>query len=317
MIIGPTPSFARVDRFFGPLNFAVFGGLLGRPHLAISADARKWFVRDFPAPAGYSSSTAMSFLGPELWLFCRKGSTGETAAMVTENGDHWDFIPIAPVDVTSTTNHRDVCRLASGRLIVAGAGNSGKRLWTSDDRSIWTPRADKGADYASADSSGAVIAALRTDRAIDTSSDGINWTQRASNLGAASGGSILRRFPELGLFAAGTNAGTLSTSADGLTWSARTSGATAIQDIAGGDGKYVIGTTGDVRISSDLLTWGAAANVPVEFTGAVRGAAYVDGRHVLMDQFGVTIAAEDGNNFALVDGNFPFDQPYSFTGRRD
>jgi hypothetical protein len=309
MILGPTPSLARVSRFFAPLNYLALDGFIGRPNILLSQDGRRWFDIPFPAPseASYTSGGA-TFLDNAFWVFCAKGF------LRTENGTKWDYIP-------QETGGKYITGLVElGTNFLAVGGDNSPRIWVGEQVGSLEPVADTGAGRGSllVASSGSVAAMLFPDRTIRSTTNGTTLTARTSNLGSSGSQNFIKYFPSLTRFIAGLSDGKISTSdAAAATWTARTSGVSNARDIAGGDGKYVLGGSGGaLRRSADLLTWASVASKPAAFTSLVESVTYRQGRHIVAAINGQMVESEDGDHFTLLEG-YPASACYALTARPD
>lgn len=220
-------------------------------------------------------------------------ATGNAGGVQTSaDGTTWNYLPL---DQASTSY---AAAYGNSMYVIA---TSGGMFYSSSLTKFNKGNTTSYADVVYANS---VFVAVGSAGAIATSSDGITWTARTSNVSGALG-----RVAYLnGVFIAVGASGVITSSYDGITWYAGTSSAvsTALYDVAYGGGVYVIvGASGAILTSTDARNWTPRA---IGYTGAALNTViYANSKFWIAG--GTIWSSSDGvtwTNVSCMNANFGF-----------
>ena len=205
--------------------------------------------------------------------------TGNSGKFLTTNGtaESWATVTVPPVFTPRSAPFTGVIRqinaiASNGSNIYVAVAEGGYLKSSTDGGVTWTARnANLGAVNINSVAYGnGIFVAVSNTNGITTSTDGITWTQRTSNV---SGNLYSVRYLNGNFIAVGTGAnggaGGITTSTDGITWTKRTTpgtgNSTDLRDVTYGNGYYyavgMFNTTGNGYYSANLTTW-VGTNIP-------------------------------------------------------
>lgn len=203
--------------------------------------------------------------------------------------------PFATANITSGTAG------TAANLVTVGSGGA---IYTTTDRTTWTPRTStttndlKGVAFSAATSSFVAVGANGT---IITSSDGVTWTARTSGVSSRLNAVAYA----ITFFVAVGDGGVILTSTDGVTWTQQTSGTTNnLYGVSVANGILVaVGANGTVRSSPDAGTW-TAYTVPT--TADLYSVAYGFSNYIVVGNAGTILSSADLTTWTLQN---PVSQP--------
>lgn len=318
MIIGPAPSFARVHRMFGVMNFLAVSYEMNA--IAISNDARAWFTVDWPLPAGYVITETPFFCDGRFWIPCRRPAGG-SGFVGTEDGRMWVFVQVTPSNVSDRFVYA-MWKLNHGVWVAHGFGD-GVHLWSSSDLAAWEGRNDpvSGSNFLfSGATDGSIIVLRSAFGPFATTSDGAAFVSRASGLPSGTP-QFLKHLNGRFIAGGGVGATMVAASEDGAAWAPHEVGLSSgsPRGVSFSAGRYTIpGSAGGlIRHSVDLSTW-ANSNVPESYDSGAIGIASLGERVVVASSdldTQLIVSGDGGQNFSEMAARLPFARARYFVGR--
>ena len=174
-------------------------------------------------------------------------------------------------------------------------GSAGKIANTSDANGSWSPVTTPiNVNITSVARGPKLYVLVGQNGLIETSPDGLTWTQRASgittNLNCVKWISATNKYVAVG------ESGQVLTSADGISWNAVQTVAGSVRSVAYFAGKYVIvGGSGGIYTSTDLLTW--TQKVVTGLTGILYSVDASSTLLTIVGYNGVIVTSSDAVNF--------------------
>lgn len=263
-----------------PTDTASDGAPLGdaSPDSAVQdAGAKDSAAADASAPAD-TSTAADTATGAETSTTPDSSSTADTAApaggwQVVDSGTKTSFGGIA----------------WSGKQFVLTGSNS---FFTSADGAKWSEQKTSEAmnwigSIAWSGTTYAALAGWGGDTMVETSPDGIKWTDHLA-MGTAQAGGIT--FGN-GLFVASGSSGKPVTSPDGVKWTVQTG--PSFNAVVYGGGKFVgVGGNCSIATSTDGVTWTSSQCLPSR-TNKLTGVAWTGSQFVAVGDKGIAITSPD------------------------
>ena len=215
-----------------------------------STDGINWTV-------GGPNSVRTFIYGGGKWV---SGSAGGTYIWTSTDGISW-----GPGDTNVSTGVHALAYGNSTYLAAVGASTSANTLMISTNASVWTTSANLSADVnALVFAQGVFVYGGKqlgtNDGTIATSTDGITWTTRVSNLGAED---VISLVYNDGLFLASGDAGTITVSTDAITWTTTAKLSTRPLVLGAGGGAYLAGSDGGTLYSETNLKTALLYNAQV------------------------------------------------------
>lgn len=193
---------------------------------------------------------------------------------------------------TGMSKINDSVAIDPNYLVVGGAG---KIANTADANGTWTPVTTPiNVNITSVTRGPKLYVLVGQNGLIETSPDGLTWTQRTSGITANL--NTVKWISAVSKYIAVGDSGYVLSSVDGISWNATQTVITSVKSVAYFDGKYVIvGSNGNIYTSTDLLSW--TQKVVTGLTGLLYSVDASDTLLTIVGYNGTIVTSADAVNF--------------------